>query len=338
MQKSNDTNVSAVIDWLEFTVTTFSLEDVIVQILNLRLEEFSRTEKGRFGYTNQLKWSEGNLFVMFNDQEDSSDRMGVHVMISGQGCRQYESHHTFHNLLFYLTILDEKVKFSRVDIAIDDFSDRLINFTRIHQAAIQGHFTSRWNKWDEVNSRQCATGEFLGRTMYFGSQSSSIFCRIYDKSLERKAKSDGDEEIPETWTRLEMVYKKERAQKLVYHLIDRNLAVGDAIRGTLRQYLRFIQPPKIKDDNKARWPDAPWWAELLAGIDRLQLTSRQETKSIDEMESWVDKQIAPTIAAILTAKDGEIDWLHQLISKGASRLSQRHKDAIEQYQRRIING
>jgi len=338
MSKPYHDSFSAIIDWLEFTVTGLQLESVILEILKLEKKTFTKMETGRFGYRSQLKWNEGSLYIMFNATDEQKedlpkivDHMGVHVMITGTGCRQYESLRELTRLLFYLTILDEKVNFSRIDIAIDDLENKTVKFSRIHQAAIKGHFTSRWNKWDEVNSRQCATGEFLGRTMYFGSQSSEIFCRIYDKTLERKAKSEEKSAESETWTRLEVVYRKERAKKLVYHIIDRKLSVGEAIRGTLKQYIRFIKPPRNRDSNKARWPSAKWWEQLLDNVEKLQLTSKREPKSIDDMAAWLDRQIAPTIAAILTAYEGDISWLHDIIKNGASRLSQRHRDAITQY-------
>lgn len=342
MSKPYHDSFSAIIDWLEFTVTGLQLESVILEILKLEKKTFTKMETGRFGYHSQLKWNEGSLYIMFNAGTDKNenvienlpqnvDQMGIHVMITGSGCRQYESLYELKTLLFYLTILDDKVNFSRVDIAIDDFKNQVIKFSRIHQAAVKGYFTSRWNKWDEINSRQCSTGEFLGRTMYFGSQSSEIFCRIYDKTLERKAKSEEKTAESATWTRLEVVYRKERARKLIYHIIDQNMSVGTAIRGTLKQYLRFIKPPQTNDTNKARWPSTKWWGQLLDNVEKLQLTSRREPKSIDNMASWLDRQIAPTIAAIITAYEGDIDWLHQIIKNGASRLSQRHKDAIAQY-------
>ncbi|UUF81113.1 replication initiation factor domain-containing protein (plasmid) [Xanthomonas oryzae pv. oryzae] len=345
------TNLQTSIDWLEFTVMEFSVDDVLNQILELPRPEFSMLDKGRFGYQHQLKWVGGNVFVMFNDTEKNpqannlnttgiengnenrteTDRMGIHVMISGTGVREYEGRNHLKRLLLFLTVLDSRVNFSRIDLAIDDFQDCLINFSRIHHAAIERLFTSRWNKWDEVNSRQSASGEFLGRTMYFGSQTSSIFCRIYDKTLERKANSDDHVVVPDHWTRLELIYKKERAKKLVYYLIDNKTPVGTAIRGTLNQYIRFLKDPPKPDRNKSRWPSADWWNELLAGVSKLPLTIQRKEKSIDDMEEWVERQIAPTIAAILTAREGDMDWLHEIISKGAQRLSQRHKDAIAQY-------
>lgn len=346
-----ETNLQTSIDWLEFTVMGLSIDEVLSQILELPRTEFSLLDKGRFGYHRQLKWVGGNVFVLFNDAEkirelpnldttgiengnenkSETDRMGIHVMLSGTGVREYEGRNKIRRLLLFLAVLDERVNFTRIDLAIDDFQDQLINFSRIHQHAIDHLFTSRWNKWDEVNSRKSASGEFLGRTMYLGSRTSSIFCRIYDKTLERKVNADGNVEIPDHWTRLELIYKKDRAKQLVYHIVDNKMPVGTAIRGTLNQYIRFIKTPRNPDQNKSRWPSADWWIELLNGVGKLQLTIQRKEKSIDDMEEWVERQIAPTIAAILTAREGDMEWLHKIIGKGAQRLSQRHKDAIAQY-------
>ena len=49
------------------------------------------------------------------------------------------------------------------------------------------------------------------------------------------------------------------------------------------------------------------------------------------MTSWVDKQIAPTIATILKAQEGDMSWLRKIILDGSNRLKQKHKDAIYQY-------
>lgn len=338
METKEKQTLTASLDWLEFTIVGIPVEKTLTEILQLPLAEFSPLNKGRFGYQKQLKWSDGNVFVLYNQQPETTenepettDRMGVHVMISGAGCRQYEARQPLKKLFLFLTILDERVNFSRIDLAIDDRSDKLICFERIHQAAIDRLFTSRWSKWDELNSRRSTTGEYLGRTMYFGSQASDIFCRIYDKTLERKANAEEQVNLPDHWTRLEVIYKKDRAKQLVYHIVDRHVPIGTAVRGTLNQYLRFVKFPPNPDQNKSRWPTAEWWTELLDGVGKLQLTIEKEEKSIDDMKDWLERQIAPTMAAILTAKEGDLAWLHEILGKGAQRLSQRHRDAIAQY-------
>ena len=328
--------LEVIIDWLEFTVMDTSLKDVIDRILNLPFSEFSPLEKGRFGYQNQLKWKTGHVYVMFtaigneiNEDVQVRKETGIHVMITGQGCKQYSVNNSLQTLLRFLSA-QEKVNFSRVDLAIDDYESKIINYDKIHKSAIRGHFTSRWSKWDEVNSRQSSTGEFLGRTMYFGSQASDLFCRIYDKTLERKANSEQETEIPKKWTRLELVYRKDRAKKVVEYLVKGEKPLGHVLRGTLRRYLRFLIPST--DQNKARWPSAKWWDRLLSNVEELQLTIQKEPKSIEDMTAWVDKQISPTIAAIMKAQEGDMGWLRKIILKGSTRLTQKHLDAISTYQ------
>lgn len=332
--------LEVIIDWLEFTVMDTSLKDVIDRILNLPFSEFSPLEKGRFGYQNQLKWKTGHVYVMFtaigneiNEDVQVRKETGVHVMITGQGCKQYSVNNSLPMLLRFLSA-QEKVNFSRVDLAIDDYESKIINYDKIHKSAIKGHFTSRWSKWDEVNSRQSSTGEFLGRTMYFGSQASDLFCRIYDKTLERKANSEQETEIPKKWTRLELVYRKDRAKKVVEYLVKGEKPLGQVLRGTLRRYLRFLIPST--DQNKSRWPSAKWWDRLLSNVEELQLTIQKEPKSIEDMTAWVDKQISPTIAAIMKAQEGDMGWLRKIILKGSTRLTQKHLDAISMYKGSVV--
>ncbi len=332
--------LSVIIDWLEFTVLDAQLP-LVLDTIGLDWDDFKPLSKGRFGYHSQYKWSGGNVFLMFTATSDEIDidtkvnaKSGIHVMLTGQGCRQYSAKQDLSGLIRRLYLL-KRVNFSRIDLAIDDHKSKIINYDRIHDAAIAGHFTSRWSKWDEVNSRQASTGEFIGRTMYFGSQASDLFCRIYDKSLERKANSD-EKDIPKNWTRLELVYRKERARKLVDHMIMGDKSLGYVLRGTLKQYLRFLLPATYQ--NKARWPTSAWWLELLDNVEKLQLTIKKEAKTIEEMTAWVDKQIAPTIATILKAKEGDMSWLRQIIVDGATRLKQKHRDAIYQYINKLEEG
>ena len=327
--------LSVAIDWLEFTVLDSQLP-IVLDTMGLEWEDFTQLPKGRFGYHNQYKWSGGNIYLMFTANNDKNitvktkikTKTGVHVMLTGQGCRQYAAKQDLLFLIRRLYVLNKRVNFTRIDLAIDDRESKLLDYDHIHDAAIAGNFTSRWSKWDEVTSRQTSTNEYLGRTMCFGSQASDLFCRVYDKSLERKKNSD--EDIPTKWTRLEIVYRKDRATKLVEFLIKGDKPLGHALRGTLRQYLRFLTPI-TNDKNKARWPSVQWWEDLLAGVDKLQLTIKKEARTIEDMTAWVDKQIAPTIATIIKAQEGDMSWLRKIIVDGSTRLKQRHKDAIYQY-------
>ena len=132
---------------------------------------------------------------------------------------------------------------------------------------------------------------------------------------------------------MEIVYRKDRASKLAEYIV-KGIPIGHALRGTLKQYLRFLV--KTNDSNKARWPSAPWWDRLLSDVDKLQLTIKKEARTIDDMTEWIDQQISPTLSAIMKAQGGDLAWLRSILVKGSKRLSQKHKDAINQYVRKEL--
>lgn len=98
-------------------------------------------------------------------------------------------------------------------------------------------------------------------------------------------------------------------------MINGHKSPGYVLRGSLKQYLRFILP--IADRNQARWPTAPWWSELLSNVEKLQLTIEKEDKTIEDMISWVDRQISPTLSAILEAHEGDLAWFRSILVEGS---------------------
>ncbi|MBW1606442.1 replication initiation factor domain-containing protein [Lactobacillus sp. Sy-1] len=321
------------IDWLEFTIKNMNPVEIIEELLLLDKTDFTKLERGRFGYNSQLKWDSGHVYLLFNEDETGEympgNNMGVHVMLTGQGCAAFNQTFNLRNLIL-LIIGSTEYKFTRIDLAVDDIGDRYIKFDKVAKHALKGHYVTKWSKWDEVNSRK--TGgkqEFVGRTMYFGSQASDIFCRIYNKALEiaQKTKKD-DAVIPENWTRLEIVYKKDRANMIVEHMVDHE-EIGYIVKATLNNYLRFVEPNG--DDNRSRWPMLKWWERFVRDAGKLKLTLPEEHPDIDKMQRWIDKQISPTLAAIMTAHDGDMQWLYSLIGQGKGRLKNKHLEAISRY-------
>ncbi|ARW77590.1 replication initiation protein, partial (plasmid) [Lactobacillus johnsonii] len=124
-----------------------SLKDVIDRILNLPFSDFSLLEKGRFGYQNQLKWKTGHVYVMFtavgneiNEDNTSEKRNWCPCDDYGTRLQTVLVNNSLQTLLRFLSA-QEKVNFSRVDLAIDDYESKIINYDKIHKSAIRGHFT-----------------------------------------------------------------------------------------------------------------------------------------------------------------------------------------------------
>ena len=96
---------SYLFDWLSFTVPVRNFNDLTVRSVRSFLKElgldfnFDTREKGAYGYTNSLSYANA-INVLYNDLEslvtNSEDRlkqaldMGIHVEMTGQGCRYFE--------------------------------------------------------------------------------------------------------------------------------------------------------------------------------------------------------------------------------------------------------
>ena len=64
-------NLSVIIDWLEFTMLHTDLTQAM-KILDLDWDTFSPLAKGRYGYNHQLKWNDGNVFLMFTAKDETA--------------------------------------------------------------------------------------------------------------------------------------------------------------------------------------------------------------------------------------------------------------------------
>lgn len=299
------------------------------------ISDFEPLPKGRFGYNAQLKWANGLIFILFNASFDGhpvrNDKNGIHIIMTGQGCRAFEIKGKFRELFYLVLVGAQDNKFTRIDLAIDDKKDEIINFDRFLTELETGNVSAKWKTWDLILSRTLGDNKFKGRTIYLGKQSSDIFCRIYDKGLERISKNYVEIE-PETlkWTRLEIVFRRDRAELLSRYFLDSDNGIGQIALSVLNQYIRFLIP-NPHNERKRSWETAIWWTQLLHNVGKLKLTKDIDERSIEDFEEWIDKQIGPTLAAILTAKEGDLDWLHKIINKASTRLKNKHIEAINKY-------
>ena len=331
------TQLIALIDWLEFTVHDLAVDTIINLILKLDPQEFMEIPKGRFGYQKQKLWNAGTLFILYNIQS-GTDKMGVHIIMTGQACRQYEANKSIKDIIKNTKSTMARHKFTRIDIAIDDEMDAIINFNQFLNYSEDGNISSLWYKYSLLMEKRIADTETLGRTLYYGSKKSKLFMRVYDKKLEKinRAKVNQQQkevllkEQPE-WTRMEVVFREERANMAADYILIKD-EIGLLIRGVLNHYIRFLEPnPHSKNQQKRRWDTAPWWEKVIHDVGKIKLSQRKADRSIEDMQDWIFKQISPTLATILEATEGDMDWLVNVIVRGSSRLKNKHKQAITQY-------
>lgn len=297
-----------IIDWLQFTIKNRTYIDVIVSILQYNLNLFQTLPKGMMGYKSQTAFD--NIKVLYDGKED----MGVHVILSGQGCRQYE---TKESILWLLDRINENEgKLTRIDIALDDFKGNLIPFKKIKKDIIKGNIITKWKSSLEYNKRD-TNGKILGETISLGSRTSDTYLRIYDKALEQGY--DG------IWNRIEVEIKKKNAEEIQNILNE--YTVARIFKGVLNNYLRIVQPHET-DTNKSRWKTQPYWEKLINGIDKIKLTQKKEEKSIDEKKEWIKKQVGPTMAIVSILENGDDAFFKEVINESIDKMKPKHQRII----------
>lgn len=276
-----------------------------MQVLKHNPAEYLPLPKGRYGYKTQF--INGHISLLCDGTED----MGIHVILTGQGCREYESNGDLLELMDRIMLFNGLC--TRIDLAVDDRTGEIIRFEEMIKSANQGHVISKWKTATEIIKRELKDGKIIGHTLSIGSRSSKMYLRIYDKAMEQR--------IPGPWYRMELEIKDNRAQVLQDILLFET-GVGRVFGGILNQYIRFVKPSP--DKNKSRWETEKWWLNLVNSVDKLSLTKKPRERSIEEVREWVKKQIGPTLAMLLIHDEGELTELFRIIDSGKARMKQKH--------------
>lgn len=295
----------ASIDWLEFTAFNFQWYDVISELLGLDSEEFTDTGHGGGGYTYMLRCNFADIRVLFGGRdEETTKKMGVHVTIPGEGCRALFSRVSPDVLLSELLSWDESVQITRLDLALDNIGDIYFYPRELKWFYDEGLVKSRWRNWELIQSGKLGKEDLTGDTFYLGSRTSELFCRVYDKTLERIAADDVD--VPQNWIRWELVCKHDRAQVAAQQLVRSGFALGEVMFGILSNYISLLQE-NPDDSHKDRWPLNERWSKFLGDVQPIRLYRIiKKAKTLSDKIDWVTKQVGPTISAIMRVYGS--DW------------------------------
>ena len=274
---------------------------------------FTELERGGMGYKKRLQY--GHITIFY----DGTENMGCHVEMSGQGCREYEnSSHSWRDLIAIIEL--DKGKLTRLDIAVDTVDDSL-RLTQINYALRQGYIRTQFTKTRTTESADITADGLSNksRTRYFGSGTSRVMFRIYDKAAQLG--------LDDRWLRFELQLRDDRATVAAGELLRRN-DLGFVAAGIINQYIAFI---KKDDSNKSRCTLQDWWFNWLHHTEKLKITTAKAIKLISQVQEHVKKQYAPTLAMIKKAVgiNDFYDYLKDVLSDGYSRLSQKHENIIQ---------
>jgi phage replication initiation protein len=301
----------------------------VIESLGYEIYEFKEMKNGINGYKRQLR--RGHISILY-DGHDSD--MGVHVIMSGQGCREFENEYGKGWSEYFRTVFEKDGHFTRLDLAIDDF-EGYFTVDQIAWRLDRALCSSRFKSYRYLKKGNISDGAPRGMTVYFGSAQSDIQIRIYDKQKERE--EAGKEVTVDQWVRTEVQLSDERANMAAGQVVwesasNNNSNVGVIVCGVLKNYIKFFAK-KEPDTNKSRWKTWKPWDDFVGDVAKLKLTNVAPDKTIGRSKAWIDKQTAKTLGKLFVAYDSDIEWLVDVLNRGMESLEEKEFNEIETYKR-----
>ena len=331
-ERTLQTPLNAVLDWVSVTFHVNADFHDIIHLVGLGNIEFEHHEWGRDTFTEHIRFSN----IVIQRKKETTYQLSL----SGQGCREYEN---LSNLtwLELFEILKEfcSAKFTRLDLAIDDFTNKFFNVDRIRKYLNEGLFVSRIQEWEETKKKKRLKKimgedfeyeiETIKNVVHFGSMDSRFSVVFYDKKLEREAKGRESDGTWENWTRTELRLKREYADQTAEMIMLYQQDLGKVAFGILNKNVRFVT--RGKDTNIRRRKTAPWWDTYVGDVEKLSFTLKAPERTIEKAKEWLKHGAGPSFAAIYESdKENFENWLNELLQDGISRLTEKHGMMIAQ--------
>ena len=286
----------------------------VVDLLGLSRSLFSKLDRGGMGYKAKLQFNGISVYY------DGSQNMGVHVEITGKGCRDYEAgKQDWRQLIAVIQLC--KGHLTRLDIAVDTV-DGSIDLEQVNDHLQRGQTRSKFRSFGE-HKKFAFTPDLpvaKGRTFYFGSGSSLALFRLYDKAAQMQTTDN------RPWARFEIQLRDERAD-VAAELIVKRSDLGKIAAGIINENISFIS---LDDSNKTRCSLQPWWSLWLGTTEKLKLTKVKAIKVLSEVQEYIKKQYAPTLAMLKKGLGSARfhDYINEVFTDGYKRMTKKHEDII----------
>lgn len=303
------------IDWFAGTFTNTENPQDVIEHLGLDAELFSARPKGANGYKQAL--SCGNITVLFDGKKD----MGVHFIMSGEGCRQYEAQFSDSPWLRLISVIkSNKGNISRFDLAHDNVNGSLcldLLEESINKHEVRTRF-KRGKKTEDLTFHDNDDAP-CGKTLNLNkSRQSLVFIRFYDKAAQYGLSGH--------WVRAEIEFKGDRALNASQALLD-GMPAGELFFSVMNTYFSVIN---LDDSNKSRCTLKTWWSSWLESTNKIRLTVSKVVKKIEQVKQWFHKSCAPSFAMVKEhcGPAGFNEFIQELVEDGKKRMSMKHEQIL----------
>lgn len=295
------------VDWLAFSIK-FASEDIdpfsldLFEELGYDLGEFEETP-GRYFYNSGLTFFRF-VNVYWNDPNkkrhvNSSDTLTV--VFTGQGCTDLAEKICSDWVSLFQKLLDvEGLKFTRIDLSLDDFEEK-VSFSALKKKLELGHYRSSKRSYNIVTTSD-TLGRPLGETIYIGNARAdngsrgNVYARFYDKKAQYLSKNQLLPTGVETWKRYEISFSK----KYAIAVIDRFVAgenIDKVFKTSLRNLLEILTP-KENEKNKARWYKTRWWEKFLEYDEKIDFGIAERDVMLGGLLNWIKVSVLPSLSLL----------------------------------------
>jgi len=293
--------------------------------VHAELEAWLGKSKPRAGgwhgwYDRSASVLEGGLLAWCSNDERAKIE-GLLCDLPGKACGALGT-----RLLSFLRWAHKRGRITRIDFAVDDLHGRLTR-ERVLAALDEGTLLMRWQDTGELVKRR--RGALTGWTLYLGKRAGQSQARIYDKALEQGLAGVD-------WMRFELEAKGAFAHRLASEYFTKG---ADAVKAQIVKRIKFVEP-MATDTNKARWPLAPWWAEFIGEIEPGEslVPGVKPECTVGRLARFVERCAGPSIATVVAALEGDLDWLDGLIERSGWRLNKSQEALIEREREKRAKG
>lgn len=321
-ERTDRPGLRVLVDWVSCTFHMDADFDQIKQVLGIPDLEMEYFDWGRNTFKEHIRFS--NIIIQRKDETN------YQLSLSGQGCREFENLSKY-NWLELIAILKEFAycKFTRLDLAIDDFQEHF-NVARIRQYLQKKLVITRLEDYDDRKKHKIKTGQPIMDSIYLGSINSRLSINFYDKKLEQDNKDKESDGSWDSWTRTELRLKKEYADQTADMILLYNMDLGKVAFGILSKNIRFIKRSG-KDKNLRRRDESTWWLNFIGKVEKLKFSLESPDRTIEKAKKWTSHSVAPSLAAIKESDPDNFEtWLGNEIELAKERLTSKHEMMINQ--------
>ena len=289
------------------------VDRICEDIFSLDSSSFTESKnslRGLTSYKNRLDYKGLTLL------KDHFSNGGVLVLLTGSACDAIAPDLEY--IADYLSFHCGKA--SRIDIAVDDHIG-LLDIAVINQARLDNSVVTNFQKARAIDESDLKAGATTSPTVIFGSSSSDLQIRFYDKAVKEGAEGH--------WVRCELQCRDKYADAVMGQLAA-GKSLASVAMGILQDKLSFRMP---EGDNRKRWKVCGWWSDFLQDTDRLNLGVCKDRKISTPEKSlrWLERTVAPTLATI--RHHYGMGKIEALCDKGDMRLkTRRSRKQADSYQ------